>query len=95
MLAGQVNAALAAGGLSYKPGSIHVRHLLDVVMEDVGCAGIDATRDPAAQGAAGRALLRLPDLAARPARRRAQPRIPHDRWTSCLAAWARRWSTSR
>ncbi len=40
VLAGRVNAALAAGGLSYKPGSVHVRHLLDVVMEDVGCAGI-------------------------------------------------------
>ncbi len=39
-LADQVNRALAAGGLSYKPGSVHVRHLLDVVMEDVGCSGI-------------------------------------------------------
>jgi heterodisulfide reductase subunit B len=29
-LAEKVNAALAAGGLSYKPGSVHVRHLLDV-----------------------------------------------------------------
>jgi heterodisulfide reductase subunit B2 len=37
-----VNQALAAGGLSYKPGSVRVRHLLDVIMEDVGCEGISA-----------------------------------------------------
>jgi heterodisulfide reductase subunit B len=35
-LALNVNAALAEGGLSYKPGSIKVRHLLDVVVNDVG-----------------------------------------------------------
>jgi heterodisulfide reductase subunit B len=35
-LGGKVNQALAAGGLHYKPGSVHVRHLLDVVVEDVG-----------------------------------------------------------
>lgn len=32
----QVNQALQAGGISYKPGSIHIRHLLDVMVEDVG-----------------------------------------------------------
>lgn len=32
----QVNQALAAGGISYDPGTMHVRHLLDVVVEDVG-----------------------------------------------------------
>lgn len=32
----KVNQALAAGGLSYKPGSVQVRHLLDVVYTDVG-----------------------------------------------------------
>jgi heterodisulfide reductase subunit B len=32
----QVNEALAAGGLSYTPGSMNVRHLLDVVVQDVG-----------------------------------------------------------
>lgn len=42
LLAERVNLALAAGGLAYKPGSIHVRHLLDVVMEDVGCEAIAA-----------------------------------------------------
>ena len=36
------NAALAAGGLSYKPGSLKVRHLLDVVVEDIG---IEALRE--------------------------------------------------
>ncbi|NDJ86184.1 MAG: disulfide reductase [Chloroflexi bacterium] len=32
----QVNQALAAGGLSYEAGALNVRHLLDVVIEDVG-----------------------------------------------------------
>jgi len=32
----KVNQALAAGGLHYKPGTMHVRHLLDVIVEDVG-----------------------------------------------------------
>lgn len=32
----QVNQALNAGGLSYQPGSLEVRHLLDVVVEDIG-----------------------------------------------------------
>ncbi|NOZ70411.1 MAG: disulfide reductase [Chloroflexi bacterium] len=35
-LADQVNTALAAGGLHYDPGSVRVRHLLDVVVDDVG-----------------------------------------------------------
>jgi heterodisulfide reductase subunit B len=30
------NEALAAGGLSYTPGSLRVRHLLEVVVEDIG-----------------------------------------------------------
>lgn len=36
-LAEKVNVALAAGGLSYKPGAVKVRHLLDVLVNDVGC----------------------------------------------------------
>jgi heterodisulfide reductase subunit B len=36
-LAGQVNEALAAGGLQYKPNRVKVRHLLDIVVNDVGC----------------------------------------------------------
>lgn len=32
----KVNTALAAGGLSYKPGTQKVRHLLDVVVNDIG-----------------------------------------------------------
>ncbi len=32
----KVNAALGAGGLSYKPGSLQVRHLLDIFVNDVG-----------------------------------------------------------
>lgn len=35
-LAVQVNEALAAGGLGYEPGRLHVRHLLDVIVNDVG-----------------------------------------------------------
>lgn len=35
-LAAQVNEALAAGGLGYEPGHLHVRHLLDVIVNDVG-----------------------------------------------------------
>ncbi|MDI6696719.1 MAG: CoB--CoM heterodisulfide reductase iron-sulfur subunit B family protein [Anaerolineales bacterium] len=31
-----VNDALAAGGLSYKPGSLEIRHLLDVIINDIG-----------------------------------------------------------
>lgn len=36
----QVNQALAAGGLSYEPGTFNVRHLLDVVVQDVGYEAI-------------------------------------------------------
>lgn len=35
-LAEKVNTALAAGGLSYSAGSLKVRHLLDVIVNDVG-----------------------------------------------------------
>jgi len=31
-----VNTALAAGGLSYQPGSLQLRHLLDVIINDIG-----------------------------------------------------------
>jgi heterodisulfide reductase subunit B len=34
------NEALAAGGLSYKPGSLRVRHLIEVVVDDVGYEAI-------------------------------------------------------
>lgn len=36
----QVNQALAAGGLHYTPDAMHVRHLLDVIVEDVGFEAI-------------------------------------------------------
>ena len=35
-----VNEALAAGGLSYKPGSLDIRHLLDVLVYDIGLVNI-------------------------------------------------------
>ncbi len=39
-LRAQVDDALAAGGLSYQPGRLSVRHLLDVVVNDVGLGAI-------------------------------------------------------
>jgi len=36
VLGQHVNEALAAGGLSYAPGSLDIRHLLDVLVYDVG-----------------------------------------------------------
>lgn len=39
-LAGQVNEALAAGGLHYDPGTVHTRHLLDAIVNDVGYDGV-------------------------------------------------------
>lgn len=37
----RVNEALAAGGLQYDPGTLTIRHLLDVIINDVG---LDAVR---------------------------------------------------
>jgi heterodisulfide reductase subunit B len=41
-LASQVNEALAAGGLHYKPGTVEVRHLLDIFANDIGLEAIAA-----------------------------------------------------
>jgi heterodisulfide reductase subunit B len=41
-LARLVNEALAAGGLYYKPGSVRVRHLFQVIIEDVGLEAVAA-----------------------------------------------------
>ncbi|MBM3128559.1 MAG: disulfide reductase [Chloroflexi bacterium] len=41
-LAEKVNGALAAGGLHYKPGAVRTRHLLDVIVNDVGYTPIEA-----------------------------------------------------
>jgi heterodisulfide reductase subunit B len=35
-LGAKVNEALAAGGLHYEPGSLKIRHLLDVIINDIG-----------------------------------------------------------
>lgn len=35
-LADKVNTALAEGGLNYEPGTLNVRHLLDIIVNDVG-----------------------------------------------------------
>lgn len=37
----KVNEALAAGNLSYDPGSIDIRHLLDVIINDVGLDAVE------------------------------------------------------
>ncbi|MEA3335328.1 MAG: CoB--CoM heterodisulfide reductase iron-sulfur subunit B family protein [Chloroflexota bacterium] len=39
-LADKTNQALAAGGLSYEPGSVLVRHLLEIFVNDVGYEAI-------------------------------------------------------
>lgn len=41
-LAEKVNIALSAGGLSYKAGSITTRHLLDVIVNDIGYEAVAA-----------------------------------------------------
>ena len=38
----QVNEALAAGGLSYKPGSLKIRHFLDIIVNDVGLEMVES-----------------------------------------------------
>src|SRR4030042_850120 len=40
-LGDKVNEALAAGGLAYEPGSLKIRHLLDVMVNDVGLEAIE------------------------------------------------------
>lgn len=40
--AGKVNAALAAGGLHYRPGRVKVRHLVEVLHTDIGPEAIRA-----------------------------------------------------
>ena len=42
VLGERVNEALAAGGLHYEPGSLEIRHLLDVVVNDVGIEALRA-----------------------------------------------------
>jgi heterodisulfide reductase subunit B len=41
-LAERVNTALEAGGLSYRPGSVEVRHLFEIVVNDIGAEAIRA-----------------------------------------------------
>ncbi|MFN2234122.1 MAG: CoB--CoM heterodisulfide reductase iron-sulfur subunit B family protein [Anaerolineales bacterium] len=36
----KINKALAAGGFNYEPGSVKVRHLLDIIYNDVGIEAI-------------------------------------------------------
>jgi heterodisulfide reductase subunit B len=39
-LRAQVNDALQAGGLQYEPGTLEIRHLLDIIFNDVGIEAI-------------------------------------------------------
>lgn len=39
-LKSKVDQALAAGGLTYEPGSLHVKHLLEILYKDVGLDAI-------------------------------------------------------
>lgn len=39
-LAQKVNSALGAGGLAYTPGSVQVRHLVEVLVNDIGTAEV-------------------------------------------------------
>lgn len=41
LLGQRVNEALAAGNLSYDPGSLDIRHLLDVIIYDVGLEAVE------------------------------------------------------
>lgn len=41
-LAQQVNTALDAGGLQYTPGTVKVRHLLDIIVNDLGIEAVRA-----------------------------------------------------
>jgi heterodisulfide reductase subunit B2 len=49
-MAERVNEALAAGGLRYDAGSVHVRHLLEVIVRDVG---LDTVRERVARPLTG------------------------------------------
>jgi heterodisulfide reductase subunit B len=40
--AGRVNTALEAGGLAYTPGSVEVRHLFEIVVNDIGADAVRA-----------------------------------------------------
>ncbi len=49
-LATKVNLALEAGGLNYTPGTVRTRHLLDVIVNDVGLDAVKAKVSKALTG---------------------------------------------
>lgn len=49
-LAGRVSQALAEAGLSYRGGTLHVRHLLDIVYHDIGLEALKAKATRPLQG---------------------------------------------
>ena len=61
----QVNEALAAGNLSYKPGSLDIRHLLDVIIYDIGLDVVEKKVCSPAEGSARGTLSRLYGAASR------------------------------
>ena len=70
---GKVNECLAAGGLSYKPGRVTVRHMLDVICDDIGET---AVRDKVVRPLAG---LVAPITAARWSARSSATTAPNTR----------------
>ena len=58
-----VNTALAEANLSYKPGTVRVRHALDILVKDVGYEANRRSRQAAAARLAARAVLWLPGRA--------------------------------
>ena len=75
-----VNEALGAVGRRYD-GNKAVRHIMDVLVNDVGHRGPRARRSRGASRAQGRALLRLPVLA--PHGRLRRPRVPDHHGHAC------------
>ena len=89
----KINQCLAAGGLSYKPGRVTVRHMLDVIHDDIGET---AVRDKVVKPLTG---LRVAPYygcqVVRPIERRRQHRVPDEDGRAASRGWGPRWSTTR
>jgi heterodisulfide reductase subunit B2 len=85
----KVNEALAAGGLQYKPGTLDVRHLLDILVYDVG---LDTIKSKVVRPLTGTARCALPGLHAAATRLPATAGLTMNTpqsWMTCCAPWAR------
>ncbi len=82
------------GGLHYVPGSVEVRHLLDVIVNDIGLDEVGEERGAAAEGL--RVAPYLGCMVPRPDyRQRCRTTITRWSWTCCSKRWGPRSSTSR